>query len=475
MRFRRRSFLKFLSASAAALATTGLRRRRASASHCTVIERDVCVLGGGSSGTFSAVRLRDAGKSVVILERNGRLGGHTETYRDPATGIPTDYGVVVFHDLPVVNDYFARFGVPLIAISPSALGGPKVNFDYRTGTQVTSYTPPGQAEVNQALGTYFGYLQQLKFTYYDLDSGFDLPEPVPPDLLLPFGEFVVKYSLQALVSMAFNFGQGMGDLLQMPTVYVLKNFSAQVLSSIFANRFMVAPYGNSGVYEAATTFLGEDVVFGADVERIERNHHGVTVRVDSPGGRREIRCQKLLVTCPPTLDNLRMMDLDAREASTFARFRSNFYWTGLIKLTGVPAGLSVENIGAATPYNLPPLPGIYQISPTRVPGLWNVKYGSATRLRDRDVKRRIVDDIERLHDSTIFPTRPRVTEFTVFSAHNPFEMRVSSDEIGAGFYTTLGSLQGRNRTFYNGAAFHTHDSGLLWQFSNDHVLPLLLA
>jgi hypothetical protein len=476
MHFRRRSVLKLLSASAAAVATSGLQKaRRAFASPCRVIERDVCVLGGGSSGTFSAVRLRDSGKSVVLLERKHRLGGHTETFRDPGTGLPVDYGVVVFHDLPVVNAYFARLGVPTFAISPADLGGPSASFDFRTGTQLTGYTPPSPAAQGQALGTYFGYLQQLKATYYDLDSGFDLPQPVPPDLLMPFGEFVTKYSLQAMVNMAFSFGQGLGDFLALPAVYVLKNFSAQVLSSIFANRFLVCPIGNGALYDAAAGVLGDDVLYGAELEEVDRRHGGVTLRVETPHGRAEVRCKKLLVTCPPTLDNLRVLELDALERETFGRFTSSSYYTGLVRLSGVPAGLAVTNLGAATLYHLPPLPGIYGLNPSQVPGLWNVKYGSPTRLPDAEVKRRIVADIERLHDPVLFPTRPRVTEFATFAGHNPFELRVSADRIAAGFYTTLGSLQGRNRTYYNGAAFHPHDSSVLWQFTDSHVLPLLLA
>ena len=51
-----------------------------------VIRRDVCVIGGGSAGTYAAVRLGDLGASVVVVEAKGRLGGHCETYHDPATG-----------------------------------------------------------------------------------------------------------------------------------------------------------------------------------------------------------------------------------------------------------------------------------------------------------------------------------------------------------------------------------------------------
>jgi hypothetical protein len=469
MQVRRRSVLKILSASAAALATSGLR---AFAHGSPVIERDVCILGGGSTGTFSALHLRDAGKTVVVLERKQRLGGHAETFRDPATGGTIDYGVILLHDLPVVRDYFARLGVPLVPAV--AGGGSTATFDFRTGAPFTG-APATPAEVQQALGAYFAILQQLKATYYDLDSGFDLPLPVPPDLLLPFGDFVVKFGLQAMVNTAFQFGQGIGDLLRMPTVYVMKLASAQLLTSVFANSFVHPPDGIAELYDRAADQLGNDVLFDAAVERVDRHRGGVTLHVRSGHARCEIRCKKLLVTVPPTLDNLRVLDLDALESATFARFRPNFYWAIVARLSGVPAGVSLANAGADTLYHLPPLPGIYGASATQVPGVWDIKYGSTRWLSDAEVKRRVVADIQRLHDPATFSTPPRVEEILVFAAHTPFELHVTAEDIAAGFYTTLGSLQGRNHTFYNGAAFDTHDSSLLWQFTRNHVLPLVLA
>jgi len=469
MQIRRRSVLKILSASAAALASSGLR---AFAHGSSIIERDVCILGGGSTGTFSALQLRDAGKTVVVLERKQRLGGHAETFRDPATGHTIDYGVIVLHDLPVVRDYLARLGVPLVPVT--AGGGLTASFDFRTGAPFTGAvdTP---ADVQQALGAYFGILQQLKATYYDLDTGFDLPLPVPPDLLLPFGDFVVKFGLQAMVNIAFQFGQGLGDLLRMPTVYVMKNVSAQVLSSVFANSFVHPPNGVAEIYDRAADQLGDDALFDIAIERVDRHRGGVTLHVRSGHARVEIRCKKLLVTVPPTLDNLRVLGLDALESATFARLRPNFYWAIVARLSGVPAGVSLANAGTDTLYHLPPLPGIYGAQATAVPGLWDIKYGSTQWLPDAEVKRRVVADIQRLHDPATFSRPPRVEDIVVFSAHTPFELHVTAEDIAAGFYTTLGSLQGRNHTFYNGAAFDTHDSGLLWQFTKNHVLPLVLA
>ena len=46
--------------------------------------------------------------------------------------------------------------------------------------------------------------------------------------------------------------------------------------------------------------------------------------------------------------------------------------------------------------------------------------------------------------------------------------------IKAGFYCKLWAREGRNRTFCTGVAFHTHDSSLLWQFT-EALLPRITA
>jgi len=475
MRLRRRNVLKLLSYSAAGFAAAGLSSRTAFAK-TKIIERDVVVIGGGASGTYTAVAVKDAGRSVVVLEAKQRLGGHTETYVDPATGVPTDIGVVVFHQLPVVTDFFARLNTPIITLPPGSFGGTNVNFDFRTG-KIQNIPEPNPADTGAALQTYFGYLQQLKATYFDLDSSFDLPNPVPPDLTMKFRDFVTKYGLGAMVRTAFQFGQGQGDILNMPAVYALKLFSAQVVASIFGldGGFMACPTGNSTLYENATSFLGDDVVFGADVLHVERERNGVTVTVETPRGRYIVKAKKLVMTAPPTLDNLCGFDLDRVEESLFGRYRPNAYYAGILKLSGVPAGLSVTNSNEHTAYNLPQLPGIYGLNPTRVPGLWNVKFGSTVPLSDFDVKATIVSQIRRLSDPTYFPTPPRVLDIVTFSGHVPFELAVHGDDITRGFYGSLNDLQGRNRTYYGGAAFQCHNSSQIWRYTKDTLLPLVLA
>ncbi len=431
-----------------------------------IITRDVAVIGGGATGTYAAIRLRDMGRSVVVVESNNRLGGHTHTYTDPGTGGKVDIGVVVWHDLPIVHDWFARFGVPLQKATFDLPGMETAYVDYRTGKPVTGYTP---ADPSAALAAYGAQL--AKYPY--LEAGFDLPNPVPPDLLLPFGEFVRKYALDAAVNMIFNFGQGLGDLLRQPTLYVMKNFGLDILRNLQVGFLTTARHDNSEVYSAARAELGADAWVRSRVVATDRDALGyANLLVQTPAGLRLIRAKKVVVTIPPKVDNLTGFDLDATELSLFGQFRNSAYYTGVLRNTGIPDNLSVNNIGQDTPYRLPVLPGVYSISPTGIPGLHSVKYGSPVQLSETQVKADILAAVRRLGTAGTIPTT--TPEFAVFASHSPFELTVPVSAVRSGFYRKLSALQGRNRTFYTGAAFHTHDSSLLWQFT-EALLPRIAA
>lgn len=88
-----------------------------------IITKNISIIGGGSSGTYSAIRLRDSGTSVVVVEATDRLGGHTQTYIDPVTGIPIDYGVEIFHPFDVVYNYFARLNVTPVVTQDAGVPG----------------------------------------------------------------------------------------------------------------------------------------------------------------------------------------------------------------------------------------------------------------------------------------------------------------------------------------------------------------
>jgi hypothetical protein len=467
MRIRRREVLKLATSSAAAAVATKLAERGAQAFGPKRIVRDVCVIGGGSAGTYAAVQLRNLGKSVVVLEKESRLGGHAQTVF--VNNEPINIGVQLFEgQSPLVTSYCAQLGVPLIPISLQG-GPPAANVDFRTGTPVT--IPPTDPV---AFGTAFGtYLQILQTQFPYLDSGFNLPNPVPPDLLIPFGDFVTKYGLDALVPVAFSFAQGMGDLLANPAIYVLKNFSLSVGGAFATDSFVGVPTGTGALYDAAAAFLGSDAIVDAQIVAVARTKDHVEVLAMTPNGPVSIQAAKIVFAIPPTLPNLAMLAPDALETSLFSRFRSTYYATSLVKFDGVPPGVAINNAAANTRANLPPLPGMYGLEATEVPNYFVGLYGSNCWLPDEVVKAAMVTSLENVASSGIYPGM-KFESLTSFSSHAPFNIGVSASDIAAGFYSKVNALQGHNRTFYTSAAFQTNDSSQIWRFTAE-LLPQIIA
>ncbi|KAL6716094.1 hypothetical protein ACLMJK_005660 [Lecanora helva] len=430
----------------------------------SIIHRDVVVVGGGASGTYGAVSLKDKGKSIVIVEAQDRLGGHTQTYTDPATNTTVDYGVVVYNNIDIVKNFFGRFNVPVSLTTELTPPGQKTVYaDFRTGKIVAGYTPPN---ISGALAAYG--VQAAKYAY--LENGFDLPDPVPADLLLSFEQFVKKFSLQDIVDFAVNFAQGTGDLLSKPVIYLIKYIGVGVLEGIQSGFLSTTRHDNSQVYENAQAELGKDVLLNSRVIATDRRGNDVKVLVKTPNGIKVIVAKKILLTIPPLLNNLVGFDLSSQEKNLFGQFLSNGYWTGLIRNTDIPDNTEIQNIGADTEYHQPVLPALYGIDPTAVPGLYNLKYGAfSASLTDDQVKADILAEIKRLDTAgtIVNSTSSSTPEFAVFSSHSPFELTVTSEAIKGGFYKKLYALQGQRNTYYTGAAFHVHDSALLWRFTEE--------
>jgi hypothetical protein len=467
MRLRRRDVLKVATSTAAAAAATKLAGRSAWAATPTRIVRDVCVIGGGSAGTYTAVQLRNLGKSVVVLEKESRLGGHAQTVI--VDNLPVNIGVQVFEgQSPLVTSYFSQLNVPLIPI-PSSGARPSANVDFRTGAPVT-IPPTDPVALGTAIGT---YLQILETQFPYLDTGFNLPNPVSADLIMPFGNFVTKYGLEALVPTVFAFAEGLGDILANPAIYILKNFSLSVVGAIATNSFVIVPTGTASLYDAAAAFLGSDAIVNSQVVAVARSADHVEVFAETPNGPVIIEAGKLVFAIPPTLPNVALLAPDALEVSLFSRFFANYYATSLVQFDGVPPGVAITNVAANTSYNLPPLPSMYGLQATEVPNYFVGLYGSPIWLPDDLVKASMVEQIQKVASSGIYPGM-KFEGIDVFSSHAPFNIMVSPSDIAAGFYSKVNALQGHNRTYYTSAAFQTNDSSLIWAFTQG-LLPQIAA
>jgi hypothetical protein len=432
-----------------------------------IITRDIAIIGGGASGTYAAIRLRELNQSVVVIERKDRLGGHTETYTDPTTQTHIELGVLEWHNTDLVKNFFARFNVSLTQAGEGGGSGLPDFVDFKTGKIVPGYIP---SDPSAALGAYAAQVARYPF----VETGFNLPDPVPADLLLPFGQFITKYNISAAANIIFNFNQGAGDFLATPTLYIMKLLCLSVLQGIQTGFLTTADHDNSVLYEKAQAFLvaANSVILNSYIIAAIRDNGGVKIAILTPTGPKLILAKKVLITMPPSLQNLAPFNLDSTEQNIFGKFAKSGYYTGLIKNSGIPDTVDIQNIGANTPFHIPQLPGLYSIDPTAVPGLHQFLYGSPTVLSDDAVKNDILASVKNLKTAgTLNTTTP---DFVAFSSHSPFLMSVTSDEIKNGFYKKLNGLQGYRKTFYTGAAFHTHDSSLLWEFT-EALLPKIVA
>lgn len=421
-------------------------------SSAQVITRDVTVIGGGSAGTYAAVNLRERNRTVAVIEKSGRLGGHTDTYFDSATGTHVDFGVIFYENLTVVQDYFNHFGIPLTTVPPSGGEQPQ-RIDFRSGTPVDA----SQGNVSDALSRYA--VQLLKYPY--LAVGFDLPDPVPEDLTLPFGEFVQKHDLGAVVDVIFSYAQGVGDLLQLPTIYVMKYVSLEVLDAMQNGFLQTTNRNNGALYVGAAEQLAADIFFNSTVVSMDRDSDPDWVHIDiqTPDGHQSIRTKQVISAIPPTLENLDGYDLDEVEQGLFGLFSSSCYYTALARVDGLPARITAFNRANETQYNLPPLPGVYVLTPTAVPGLYSILYGSEDFISEDNVKEAMSQAVQYLQVNSSNP------EYVAYEAHSPFELKVSPETIAIGFYRELNALQGHRRTYYTGAAFDAHDSSRIWRFT----------
>ena len=151
-----------------------------------IIERDVAIIGGGSSGAHAAVQVKDAGKKVIVIEKAGELGGHVKTYT-AKSGVRVNYGPSNFQNYKAVQDFFGRFNIPLTKyVQP---GSSDAYADFSTGKAVPNGTLPTP--------DFTAYLAQVN-KYPWIGKSWAIPKPIPEDLLLPFAQLSRNTSCRML-------------------------------------------------------------------------------------------------------------------------------------------------------------------------------------------------------------------------------------------------------------------------------------
>ncbi|CAG7963497.1 unnamed protein product [Penicillium salamii] len=426
-----------------------------------VIVTDVAIIGGGAAGTYAAINLREMGQKVVLVEKKKHLGGHTNTYTDHTNNVTVDYGVQAYMNNTATLDFFAHFGVPLVNY-----GLLNITFeaaDFNTG-QPVQFAPSRDFSAWAA--------QLAKYPW--LNSTWNVPLPVDPDLLLPFGDFLAKYNMTSSAFTLYFSANGLSNPLQQPTVNVMKMVNQAFLYQMSGGAVVTARHSNKEIYRKAAVELGSSALTKSKITAVSRPQSGpVSLAVKTGTGSKLIQASKLLITIPPTLHNLESFDLNMEELELFTQWKVFGYFTLLLNNTGLPSGVQYINVdNSPTAYHIPEHPSASQITSTRIPGAVYVYFRSPYDMKRKEVEKAAIKAIQNIQRArNLTQTTPTVLKY---KSHTPFKLSVSADCIASGFYSNLYALQGKRNTWYSGAAFIDHNSGLIWEFTQS-LLPQLVS
>ncbi|KAH8904836.1 FAD/NAD(P)-binding domain-containing protein [Coniochaeta sp. PMI_546] len=424
----------------------------------SVTETDVVIIGGGSAGTYAAIGLLDQGINVVVVEKQSDLGGHADTYTDPSTGQSVNAGVQIFHDTAIVKDYASRLGVPM---TPPSFGGntTTLSIDFTSGKSVVN--PTSDPGLTNALAK---YISIYNATYPDLNRGFFLPDPVPEDLTIPFGDFAKKYQIEPVVFLFNQYTQGW-DISRVPTVYALLVVNLDLARDIQAGTFLTT-HDTNDLYRSAAAILGPRVIYNASVISVVRSKAGVSVRVEQQGkGARTLRASKLLMTGSPVLENLQGWDLVPAEKTLFAKFRGYGYFAGAVSNPDLPEDTSFLNVAVNNSgFNTPRLPAIFALSDTPLPNKTRlVYYGTQPDIDHKVAALICLNDIDSLVHKLGYGHAK--TKLLAWYPHGPFNIGVGPDDIRKGFYAKLYALQGQRNTYWSGSTWQAQDSTQIWTYT----------
>ncbi|KAF2100139.1 hypothetical protein NA57DRAFT_37580 [Rhizodiscina lignyota] len=452
-----------------------------------IITKDVAIIGGGASGTYAAVRLReDLNTNIVVIEEKDRLGGHVNTYVDPISNISIDYGVEAYLRYGDTAAFFTRFHVPITPYTQSPQTS--VYVSTTSGSNLTSYTAPSLEAQIGAIATWLNLTE--KYANITLPGLWNFPagSNIPSELLLPFGEFAQRHGIEAaapIFTVVSNVG--IGGIEKVLTLYVLFAFGIPVTQEFLnSSLFVPANLSNSVLYDRAYNLLRDDVILQSRVTIGERSANGVKLVIQSKNStsKKLIKAKRMLFTPPPSVRNLEPFGLTGNETAALSTFTGTWSFAAVARIPAIPAGYSVYFY--APDATLDNYLGIrdwpWTLSITTAPKippeehLFEILFAANYSLSHADAKRIITTAVQNLTISGTFASNSTnaTIDFVAFQDHNSILWRQPASELRAGIVQDVYALQGQHSTWYTGGLWSEDYTGNVWAFT-DSVLPRLIA
>ena len=423
-------------------------------------------------------------------------GGHVDTYYDPSTGEAREYGVAMYFPYEDSNDFFTELNVTLLPAVPGGTGTINRYIDFSTGEELANYVAPDDMAAIMAIAKYHdlavekGYDNMTQPGYWGLPAGPEIPE----DLLLPIGEFVAKYELEAMLPLMYSSTGGgvgsRGDFQNIMTLTVMKAFPPGWVKVFLgqAGIFQVEG-GNQLLFDKIAALLGNDVLYNTTVSQTLRTERGVSLVVNSHSGsatgcnKKLIIAKKLLVAVPPTRENLAPFDLNAAEKAHFAKPKYGRSHKGIVAHPkAFVNGTSLNNRPAsAVAQPLFPFLGTPFVMDFTSYGADSNLFslgssGSDFNQYDEAAAQAEVQAVLETMAAagTIPDLEGEPVEIVAWSDHSVGGFGVSPREMRDGWMSDMYALQGKRSTWFTGGGIAADFTTMLWKF-NDDLLPRLVA
>ncbi len=303
--------------SVAALAVQGLDEAATAATlqGSLPADADVVVVGGGLSGLVAARQVASSGRSVLVVEARGRVGGRLLNHQLASGGVIEAGGAFV----GPTQDHILALAEELgVATFPEYVDGRNVYISHLLGQQLRStYTgtvPPDPTVLLDAallLQQLDSYAKQVP-----VDAPWTHPKAAQWDSMT-LGQFIRSHTLNSkgITNLIASWTQpGFGaDPDQLSLLFVIHylacsgnettkgsfELNANTVGGAQERRFVG---GSQLVPLRIAAELGDRVALAAAAYRIEQDAAGATVRTL----RGDVRCRQVVVAAPPPL----VLDID---------------------------------------------------------------------------------------------------------------------------------------------------------------------
>lgn len=447
---------------------------------CRSISRDVVVIGGGASGSNAAVWLRDHGQSVVVVEKNSQLGGHTNYYTDPVSGLTFNVGVQAWMEYEDAFDFPARMNVSTSG-SMSFSSNTYEYVDFDSGLPVSSYVAPATADVYTALAGFLEVLEEYQDLLLPSYENFSAAGSVPEDLLMPFSDFATKYGIEAAVPETwYATTMGLGDTMDVSAMWVMQATTNPMIEALLGTAAAAVPASGRlyDLYESVADFLGTDVLYSTEVVSSTRNDTGVTLVAQSTSG--EVTCieaKRLLLAIQPTPENLAPFDMDATEEAVFEQFNFSTVYAGILSHPSLQANISYYHTApdAGSNYTVYPVwPQVGTIDYLEgTDGLFQFTAVGTEDYDEDEMKALIGESIDNMIAAGTIPESNGTLSFPIFANHGKMHPRLTAEAVSSGLIQQQVALQGLRSTWYTGAAWSAPFSTVLWEY-NKVLLPSVI-